>query len=678
MSSFFSELKRRNVIRVGIAYVIVAWLLAQIADLALDNFGTPDWVIKTVLLLLAIGMPIALLFAWAFEMTPEGLKRTHEVPADQSVTPQTGRKLDRIIIAVLAVAVVLLTVTHDWGRESESPTDVASSQGGRKSIAVLPFANLSADEENAFFAAGVHEDILTYLSKIKDLRVISRSSVMQYANQNVTAGRVAEELGVGHILEGSVRRSGNRVRVTAQLVDASSDEHLWADNFDRDLADIFEIQTAVAKEIVSALKAELSPEEERVLSSAPTDDVQAYELYLEARELLRVGSFTPERYGEAQALLEHALELDPEFVLALTLLAKIHGVFHWFNVEPDVDHRAMMKAYIDKVFDIQPDLPEARAALGEYYYRGFGEYEKARVEYEMALVGMPNDATLHHDLGLALRRLGRWEESVEIFVNATRLDPADRHYHAETLQTAFYGRQLGRAKVMADELGAQFPNDPGIATNRAITYLFGFGDIEAARVAMEPAAAEQAFDAQLTMFEIALFARDFDRAIESASNAQSMFNNNLPGFSGLLVAEALEYQGDDERARENLLNSRELVTTFIEENATKTADANVAWAYSLLASPPSGLQQHEAAHESCQQAKTIMPESRDALDGATISNICAWVWAHNVDLDGALDEIERLLEIPTGLWPAELALSPRWDFLRDNPRFQQLIAETSL
>ncbi len=675
MPGFFAELRRRNVIRVAIAYVIVTWLLLQVVDVVVPILGLEDWVGKLVLLLLLIGFPIALIFAWAFELTPEGLKRENQVDRSDSITRQTGRKLDFTIIGVLALAVIVLAVTHDWGGDSDSPADIPSSQTGKKSIAVLPFTNLSADEENAFFAAGVHEDILTYLSKIKDLRVISRSSVMQYANRNVSAGTVAEELGVGHILEGSVRRSGNRVRVTAQLVDAKTDEHLWANNFDRDLADIFEIQTAVAKEIVSALKAELSPEEEQVLASTPTDNVQAYDLYLEARELLRVGSYTAERYGEAQALLDRALELDPDFVLALTLLAKIHGVFHWFNVDPDAEHLAMMKATIDKVFHIQPNLPEARAVLGEYYYRGFSEYERAREEYEKALIGMPNNATLHHDLGLALRRLGRWDESVEIFVNSTRLDPADRHYHAETLQTMFFGRQLERSQRLADELGIRFPDDPGVAAGRSIVYLYGLGDIEAAQAAIEPALGDDEFDIQTTAFDLAMIERDFDRALEIATNARSMFERNLPGFGDFLIARALSYQGNEKDGRELFFKVSDSLKASIDTKAANTTDGNVAWAYLILAQVQSELQQHEAATESCRQAKSIMPESRDSVDGAMISKFCAWVWAHTDDLDGALDEIERVLEIPTGLWPAELALQPSWDFLRDNPRFQQLIAD---
>ena len=291
--SLFAELKRRNVFRVGIAYVIVAWLLAQELELVLDSFGSPAWVMKTVLVLLAAGLPLALLFAWAFEMTPEGLKREAEVDRSQSITNSTGRRLDRAIMLVLVLAIAFLLFDRfvGPGEDADSAAVTASGEAGgktipaateqpaqtdqRKAVAVLPFQNLSTDAENAFFASGVHEDILTYLSRISGLRVNSRTSVQQYAGSQLNMKDIAAQLGARYIVEGSVRRAGNQVRVTAQLIDANTDEHLWAENFDRELTDIFAIQTAIAEEIVAQLQAELSPGEARMLAQQLTHNIEA-------------------------------------------------------------------------------------------------------------------------------------------------------------------------------------------------------------------------------------------------------------------------------------------------------------------------------------------------------------------------------------------------------------------
>jgi TolB-like protein len=257
--SLFGELKRRNVFRVAIAYSVVAWLVAQVAELAMESFGSPDWVMKTLLLLLAIGLPIAIVFAWAFEMTPEGVKREKDVDRTTSITHQTGRKINTIIISVLVIALGFSVVTHRWagGDGTESPAVDAPTQttaSSDQSIAVLPFVNMSNDADNEYFSDGISEELLNVLVRVEGLRVASRTSSFAFKGKDTSIPNIAESLGVEHVLEGSVRKAGNTVRVTAQLIDARTDTHLWSETYDRKLEDIFAIQDEISGHIVEALK----------------------------------------------------------------------------------------------------------------------------------------------------------------------------------------------------------------------------------------------------------------------------------------------------------------------------------------------------------------------------------------------------------------------------------------
>jgi TolB-like protein len=304
--SFFAELKRRNVYKVAIAYAVVAWLLIQVATQTFPFFDVPNWAVRLVILLLIIGFPISLIMAWAFELTPEGIKRSDEVPPTASVTRATGRKLDFIIIGVLALAVALLV--FDRFRPKPQRQEGSKSE---KAIAVLPFENLSRDPENAYFADGVQDEILTYLSKIGDLKVISRSSVMHYkSGVERNLRKIAGELGVAHIVEGSVQRAGAKVRVNAQLIDARSDAHLWANTYDRDLADVFAIQSEIAKAVAEQLQAKLSPSEKKAIDRAPTEDLVAFDLYTRAKDLILLASNS----GTTKADLLRAIELLNEAV----------------------------------------------------------------------------------------------------------------------------------------------------------------------------------------------------------------------------------------------------------------------------------------------------------------------------------------------------------------------------
>src|SRR5437764_2343983 len=309
--NFFGELKRRDVYTVAFSYAVVAWLLIQSSTQVFPFFEIPNWAVRLVVLLLVIGFPVALILAWAFEITPEGIKRAEDVDLSQSITRRTGRKLDFLIIGVLLLVIAV------FAYQRFGPGQKVAVATSEKSIAVLPFENLSEEKANAFFTEGVQDEILTHLARIADLKVISRTSVMQYksgAPRNLR--EIGQQLGVARVIEGSVQRAGNRVRVNAQLLDARNDAHLWAQSYDRDLADVFAIQSEIAKAIADQLHAKLSPNEKKAIEQPPTTDLAAFDLYSRAKSLVLTAGFSATSEPDlrkAIELLDEAVKRDPSF-----------------------------------------------------------------------------------------------------------------------------------------------------------------------------------------------------------------------------------------------------------------------------------------------------------------------------------------------------------------------------
>src|SRR6266481_3302796 len=326
--NFFGELKRRNVYKVAIAYAVVAWLLMQVASQIFPFFEIPNWAVRLVVLLLVIGFPVAVILAWAFELTPEGIKRAEDVDLSKSIRRKTGRKLDFFIIAVLLLVIGFLLFQRL--HPNVSPT---VSSALEKSIAVLPFDNLSEEKANAYFSDGIQDEILTKLAGIGDLKVISRKSTAKYKSKPEDLKTVARELGVATVLEGSVQKAADKVRVNVQLLDARIDTHLWAKSYDRDLKDIFAVESEVAQEIADTLRAKLSPSQSKALAAAPTRDTEAYDLFLKAEYQERQAESTEnkELFDRAETFYRQALARDPSFALAYARLAYNRLFRHYFG-----------------------------------------------------------------------------------------------------------------------------------------------------------------------------------------------------------------------------------------------------------------------------------------------------------------------------------------------------------
>src|SRR6266513_1516434 len=460
--NFFSELKRRNVYKVAIAYGVVAWLLLQAALILFPTFEAPPWTMKIFVVVTALGFPIALILAWAFELTPEGIKRTEDVDVSTSITRRTGRKLDFLIIGVLlaVVAILLFQRRHP----NVSP---AVSSTLEKSIAVLPFENFSEDKAFAFFADGVQDEILTDLAKIADLKVISRTSVMQYKN---TATRnlpeIAQALKVAHVLEGSVQRSGNRVRVSAQLIDARNDTHVWVEKYDRDLADVFVIQSEIAQKIADQLQAKLSPTENSAISYCPTSDMVAYDLYLRAKELLYDvnSSRWRENYFKAVQLLDQAVVRDPAFLVAHCQLAYVHDLIYLYNYDHTETRLALAETSVRAAVRLQPDSGETHLAQAIHFYWGYLNYDRAREELAKAQHALPNNVQIFKFLGLINRREGRWDEAIRNLEHSLDLDPRNASTISDLGDTYFKLRRYEEAIAVVNRALALEPGSINFRT----------------------------------------------------------------------------------------------------------------------------------------------------------------------------------------------------------------------
>jgi TolB-like protein/Flp pilus assembly protein TadD len=449
--SFLSELKRRNVYKVAVAYVVVAWLLIQAASILFPTFDAPPWAMKVLVAVLMLCFPVALILSWAFEITPEGIKRESEIDSKTSVTRKTGRKIIGLTIAGAIVAAGLFAfqllrpssvsrleggASFDKLRTSSAmPNDIAnglalhgeSSTGARpsvpaKSIAVLPFDNLSRDPDNAYFCEGVQDEILTRLAKVADLKVISRTSTQQFKSAPKNIPEIAKKLGVMHILEGSVQKAGGQVRVNVQLINAMTDAHLWADTFDRNLTDIFAVESEIAKAIAEVLQAKLTGSEKTAMSNRPTENPEAYELYLKGRFFWNKRTATDLR--KSIEFFNKAIEKDPSYAVAYAGEAQAWSLLSAYNAASPADSYPQAEAFARKALALDANCAEALVALGSVKARYQFDLPGALEDYERAIQLSPNDSTAHHWIGGdSFAATGQHSREVAELKRALELDP---------------------------------------------------------------------------------------------------------------------------------------------------------------------------------------------------------------------------------------------------------------
>jgi len=481
--SLFNELKRRNVFRVGIAYVVVAWLTAQVVDLVLENFGAPAWFMRSLLVVLAAGLPLAMVFAWAFEMTPEGLKKEKDVDRSQSVTHVTGRKLDRMIIGIMAVVIAFLVLdrfvlrdesgntvpnTETQTAEAEEPADPANDTG--PSVAVLPFINMSGDTDNEYFSDGLTETLLHMLAQLPELRVAARTSSFAFKGKGTSIEEISTILGVAHVLEGSVQKAGNRVRITAQLIRADDGFHVWSQNYDRTLEDIFAIQDEIATDVANALDTSLLGGGNDI-HNVDTTNLSAFDAYLKALEKQAIYSFSS--LPQAQSLLKEALAADPEFVDAKLALARNYQMMAWTGIIGEQVSQQQALPLIQQVLEKDPANYFARA-LKLYNELGindeFKPEERASKYRELRdlLPLIPNSTTLRETVANFLSfNQGRHQEATEVLEAGLLVDPLAANLHDSIGKTLTRAGLYDKAMVSLQRALILQPGNPNFYFNIA-------------------------------------------------------------------------------------------------------------------------------------------------------------------------------------------------------------------
>ena len=437
--NFFGELKRRNVYKVAVAYAIVGWLLMQIATQVFPFLEIPNWVVRLVIVLVAIGFPIALVIAWAFELTPEGIKRTEDVDLVASARQPRKHAWIFVVIVGAAFSIGLFFIGRYTGRNTARTSELPA-----KSIAVLPFDNLSRDPDNAFFAEGVQDEILTRLAKVADLKVIARTSTQRFKSAPENLPDIAKQLGALNILEGSVQKVNDQVRVNVQLINALTNAHLWAEIYDRKLSDIFAVQSDIAKTVADTLQAKLTGSEKQMMAAQPTTDTVAYELYHKGRSLW--GKRTGDNIPKAIAFYEQAITRDPNYALAYAGLAQAYILIPFYADADRLDASSKAKDAALKALRLDSNLAEAHTALGKILFFSEIDLAGAMREYKRAIELQPNDATAHHWFGNdTLAALGRFEEAIAEGKRSVELDPLSIVINVDLGETYYYARRYDEA-----------------------------------------------------------------------------------------------------------------------------------------------------------------------------------------------------------------------------------------
>jgi TolB-like protein/Tfp pilus assembly protein PilF len=675
--SFFLELKRRNVYKVAVAYAVVAWLTIQAASIFLPAFNAPPWVMQIVILILVVGFPIALAFSWAFEITPEGIVRESEVQTDKSITHHTGRKLVAIT-AVLAVIATGLFVFQFIRVRSTSPSAATVTN---KSIAVLPFENLSEEKQNEYFADGVQDEILTDLAKIADLKVISRTSVMQYRSGVVRNLReIGQQLGVAHLLEGSVQRVANRVRVNAQLIDAKTDAHLWAQTYDRDLADVFAIQSEIAKAIADQLQARLSPNEKAAIEKPPTTNLAAFDLYSRAKTLLLSIGFSTideKNLREAIELLDQAVALDPAFFEAYCQLIIAHGKFYSLNYDHSVGRLASAEAALQAVTRLRPDAGETHLARAQYLYYGHRDYSGALAELEQARRSLTNDPRVFELTGYILRRRGQSDEAVRNLERSVELDPRNYFIMQQLALSYQLLRRYQEEAAMYDRVLTIVPKDVPTRVQRALVDFYWKADTKPLHdaidsiLAEDPSAIPAAAD---TWFLCALAERDPTAAKRAlaALNHTAAFGEGGVYLSASFGEGLLARVTKDEGSARDAFNKARL-----EQDKILQAQPDSGPALCVLGLIDAAMGGKESALVEGRHAIELLPVEKDSVTGSLMIQLFAITAAWTGEKDLAVHQLELGVRAPAAgivVTYGGLKLLPFWDPLRGDPRFEKIVA----
>jgi TolB-like protein/Tfp pilus assembly protein PilF len=674
MSGFFEEVQRRKVYRVAAAYIIAAGFIIQIGSAVFPAWELPNWAFRLVVVLLLIGFPIALILAWAYDVTPQGIQATARVP---------GAHRRRNLILLVAAGAIISTAAGFFLLPR------ASARKIDKSVAVLPFQNLSDEKENVYFAEGIQNEILTKLAAVRDLKVISRTSTAKYESKPDNLKTVAQDLGVSTIVEGTVQRAGDKVRVNVQLIDARTDTHLWAKSYDRDFKDVLAVESEVAAQIADALKANLSPSESHVLAAARTENTEAYDLFLRGQYEFHQAesSLAADAYDRADAFYRQALARDPNFAEAAAELARNRLSRHWFVSPLAPPGLEEVKSLIDRALALAPNSPEAHFALGLFFYWGHRQYENALAEFNRTLELQPNNADARAFSAWVYRRRGEWERSLADSQRAEELDPRDATIPSNigvTCNMLRLWKDAERAELRALAID---PHNTQAAIFLVLTRLTTTGDVDSARRALDdfpevikgipggaggPRGATGAGDISAVIGPLVYLDVIERRFTDALQAVEKMVVNDdrahLQQLAGRVAIRVLA--GEPEAAKSLAKEALPLLEARFRERPDDTfAMTELSWVYLALA------RNADALRFSRQAADTISIE-KDALAGPSFQIGLAQIEARAGAPEEAIKRLRRLLSIPAGgaASIAALKIDPVWDPIRNRPDFQQLLS----
>lgn len=708
-SLFIQELRNRRVFRVAAVYLGVGYAILESSSIIIPMLGLSEVIPKVILGTLVIGFPLALILSWMFQVTPEGVRRSPKSGEKQGLEqkPLTSNGIIIVLLIILAgimlipdflssslgteaslgrglmndttfavlliIIAVILAVPLFKSRRDQSQPVTIQDEVNDKSIAVLPFTPFGDEKEDQTFADGVHDDILTQLSKIADLKVISRTSVMQYKGTTKLISAIAAELGVAHVLEGSVRRAGEQIRIVAQLIKAKSDEHLWAETFDRKYADIFSVQTEVAKHIASAMRATLTPREIAYIEEKPTENLKAYQLYMRGRlTYLSYGVNQAEQsiITDAVNLYQQALELDPDMLMALTDLVEASAIsVHW-NIGAVAKNIEIAQAALKRAMELDSDHPRVQATQGIYAYYVDRDYKLALEKFDRSIEQMPNAAMLFLYSAAIRRRQGDTAKSLELFDHAVELDPLAPSIIGNAAMTAFDIRDITNARKYNDLLIALQPSESTWRFFEAMITLEETGDIDlAVKSYLDSGMSDSTIVAWENKFELYYLTQDKVEISKLLAGGESYISEQY--YFNQYFAQGFDLLGQSEKAQEYY----KALKVGSEDKLKKAPGDILAWGQLGLALAALG--QVEEGIEAGLKATHLKPFDTDAVDGGVaLENLC-YIYASAKMVDETLGLVERLVEIPSQITMNIIKHKPVFNFLRDNPRFQALIKHSS-
>jgi len=665
----WAELKRRNVPHVATVYAMSAWIAIQVAVAVGPYLGFPAWAVTAVIVLCLVGFPIALIIAWVYEWGPGGMVKTEDADDATAGVTQTKRSHGGwITIVVLAVLLVGQYFYFQHWRTEAAPVMAQQNQQLDRSVAVLPFVNMSSDPEQEYFSDGLTEDIITQLAKIKTLHVISRTSSMKYKGDTLTIKEIGAQLNVGVILEGSVQKAGDQLRITAQLIEVATDAHLWAESYDRPVADLFAIQREIATTIAGMLQRTLSPEEVIGLAEVPTKNVEAYQAYLKGRYLAHQPHYDGDVALRAITDLENAIQLDSTFALAYAELARNHARVYYLRTDQSDQRRALATAAANKALALAPDRPEVHLAIGDYYNWAFRDKVKAMEHWSIAEKGLPNNAELLMARAMVRLAEGRMEESIEGLEKATRLSPKDVSAFSDLAWAYMWAHRFPESIAAADRAIALAPDQNWPYLYRAIGYYAWKGPRPEGRAAL--ASVDHSYSWYFWgMYNLEVAEGNFDAAfalVAALPDGWAILKTEVAPkelYEGFLH----QYLGDAALAKTKF---KAAVSALEKELVAHPEDARY---YSALGLALAGAGEKERAVRMSVKATEILPYAKDAGYGVNPIYDLAVTYTLVGDFDKAFEQLEFNLSHPGNFTAVWMEGDIRYAPLRKDPRYAALV-----